>query len=169
LDWKNHFITRIIWTAMRIYVGWQWLSSGIGKTFGPNSSVWVGSKAGAAVNGFLTGALQKTTGEHPDVQWWYAYFIQHAALPNAKLFSYAVAWGEVLVGIALIAGLLTTVALLAGVMMNLNYLLAGTVSINPVLLTLEAILLWAGPAAYNWGLDRLIWRRQRGRIKPRLS
>jgi len=165
VDWKHHVVCKLVWTVLRIYVGWQWLSSGLEKTFGEQSSMWIGEKAGGAVNGFLAGALQKTGGAHPDVQWWYAYFIQHVAMPNAKLFSYMIAWGEVLVGIALIAGLLTTIALLAGVLMNLNYLLAGTVSINPVLLALEAILLWVGSAAYEWGIDRIyLYGYQAGRL-----
>lgn len=152
-----------VWTLLRIYVGWQWLSSGIEKVFGPSSALWVGPKAGTAVTGFLQGALQKTSGAHPDVQWWYAEFLRIVAIPNAKIFSYVVAWGELLVGISLILGLLTTVALFAGILMNMNYLFSGTVSINPLLLLLEAILLWAGPAAYHWGVDRFWtpWRKKR--------
>lgn len=151
---KNSTPMILVWTLLRIYVGWQWLSSGYQKVFGPASELWVGSKAGTAVTGFLQGALQKTSGAHPDVQWWYAEFLRTVALPNAKLFSYTVAWGEVLVGIGLILGFLTTFALFGGILMNLNYLFAGTVSINPLLLLLEAILLWAGPANHHWGVDR---------------
>ena len=143
-----------LWTLIRIYVGWQWFSSGIEKTFGPSSDLWVGSKAGTAVYGFLQGALQKTSGTHPDVQWWYAEFLRTFAIPNAKLFSYTVAFGELLVGVSLILGLLTTIGLFCGVLMNMNYLFSGAVSINPLLLLLEAILLWAGPAAYYWGIVR---------------
>jgi len=162
----------VIWTVLRVWVGWQWLTSGWGKVFGAGSEVWVGDKAGTAVMGFLKGALGKTVGEHPDVQAWYGWFITHLALPNAKVFSYIIAYGEVLTGIALILGILTITALLAGVLMNLNYLLAGTVSINPVLLTVEAILLYVGPAVYYIGLDRWlipelsrIWGRRR-RMRP---
>lgn len=143
----------VIWTILRFWVGWQWLTSGWGKVFGPGREVWVGSKAGVAVSGFLQGALSKTSGEHPDVQAWYGWFVQNIAMPNAKIFSYLVAYGEVIVGIALIVGFLTVPALLAGVFMNLNYLLSGTVSINPILLTLGAILLYVGPAVYYIGVD----------------
>lgn len=144
----------VIWTILRIWVGWQWLTSGWGKVFGDGREVWVGSKAGVAVTGFLKSALGKMSGEHPDVQAWYGWFVTHLALPNAKIFSYIVAYGEVITGIALILGLLTIPALLAGVLLNLNFLLAGSVSINPILLTLEAILLFVGPAVYYIGLDR---------------
>lgn len=154
--WRNSAWARILWTILRVYVGWSWLTSGLGKITGPKSAVWVGDKAGVAVTGFLQGALTKTTGAHPDVQWWYAWFVQHLALPNAKVFSYLVACGEVLVGIGLIVGAFTTVAILAGMLMNLNYLLAGTVSSNPVFLIEQMILLLGGAAAFYWGADRLL-------------
>ena len=98
--------------------------------------VWVGEKAGVAVTGFLNGALAKTDSDHPDVQGGYAWFIQHVALPNAGLFSYLVVYGELLVGAALILGLFTSLAAFFGGVMNASYLLAGTVSTNPVLFIL---------------------------------
>lgn len=164
----------VIWTLMRVWLGWQWVTSGYGKVFGAGREVWVGSKAGVAASGFLQGALGKMGGEHPDVQSWYGWFVNNIALPNAKVFSFLVAYGELIVGIALVLGLLTVPALLAGVFLNLNFLLAGAVSINPILVTLEAILLFVGPAVYYIGLDRWVlpdisrrWgrRRRMGPIK----
>ncbi|MDA8227496.1 MAG: DoxX family membrane protein [Desulfitobacterium hafniense] len=155
---------QVVWTVIRVYIGWEWLSAGIDKVFGATSAVWVGPQAGVAVSGFLKGALGKTAGQHPDVQWWYASFIKNVALPNAKIFGILVAWGELLVGLALILGFLTTLALLLGILMNMSYLLAGAVSINPILLFWEAVLLWAGAAAYYWGVDRFFlphWKKWR--------
>ncbi|MFK7603611.1 DoxX family membrane protein [Deinococcus sp. SM5_A1] len=104
------------------------------------AGVWVGEKAGAAVSGFLTGALAKTGGDHPDVSGWYAWFLQHVALPNAAAFSYLVAYGEVLVGVALIVGLFTGIAAFFGGVMNASYLVAGTISTNPLLFILATCL-----------------------------
>lgn len=143
----------ILWTILRIWLGYQWISAGIEKISNP---AWVGSKAGVAITGFLKGALAKATGDHPLVQGWYASFIQSVALPNAKVFSYLVAYGEVLVGISLILGALTIVGLLAGAFMNLNYMLAGTTSTNPNLYTAAILLMAAGANAYLFGLDRFI-------------
>jgi len=161
MSWKHSDWAKIIWTILRVYLGYSWLTSGLHKVFGEGANVWVGSKAGVAVTGFLNGALAKTGGEHPAVQPWYAWFINHIALPNAKLFSYMVAFGELLVGIALILGLFTTLALIAGLLMNFNYLFAGTVSTNPMFILQELILLWAGSAAFYWGLDRYLHHRRK--------
>ncbi|KZL91460.1 TQO small subunit DoxD [Clostridium magnum] len=142
-----------LWIVLRIWLGYQWLSAGMEKISSP---VWVGDKAGVAVTGFLKGALAKATGDHPLVQGWYANFVESVALPNATVFSYLVAYGEVLVGISLILGALTIVGLLGGAFMNLNYMFAGTTSTNPNLYTVAILLMAAGANAYLFGLDRFI-------------
>lgn len=68
--------------------------------------------------------------------------------------NHAIPWGEVLVGIGLILGAATIPALLAGAIMNLNFLLVGTTSTNPILYTVAVILLAAGTGAYFYGVDR---------------
>lgn len=162
-NWKYSNWARILWTILRVYLGYGWLTSGYGKVFGASSDVWVGSKSGTAITGFLNGALAKTGGAHPDVQPWYAWFVNHVALPNAKIFGYMVSWGELLLGIALILGLLTTVALFGSLFLNFNYLFAGSVSVNPIYVIEALILLWAGWAAYYWGVDRFL--RHKGEIE----
>ncbi|ANE43651.1 DoxX family protein [Deinococcus puniceus] len=144
-----------LWAFIRIYVGYAWLVAGWGKVTNP-AGVWVGEKAGTAVTGYLTGALAKTTGDHPDVSGWYGWFIQNVALPNAAVFSYLVAYGEVLVGIALILGLLTGLAAFFGGFMNVSYLLAGTLSTNPLLFILATWLVLGWRVAGYWGLDRWV-------------
>jgi thiosulfate dehydrogenase [quinone] large subunit len=67
--------------------------------------------------------------------------------------SYLVAFGEFLVGVALIVGLLTGVSAFFGGLMNANYLLAGTVSTNPVLFILATWLVLAWRVAGYYGLD----------------
>jgi thiosulfate dehydrogenase (quinone) large subunit len=147
-----------LWTIIRLYVGYEWLTAGWGKLTNP-AGVWVGEKAGTAVTGFLNGALGKTGGDHPDVQGFYAWFIQNLALPNATLFSYLVTFGEIFVGIALILGLFTGIAAFFGGFLNANFLLAGTVSSNPVLFVLATLLVLAWRTAGYWGLDRWLLPR----------
>lgn len=141
------------WLVIRLYVGWQWLSSGWGKV---GSEGWTGDNAGASVEGFVQGALKKTTGPHPDVQAWYGWFLENVVLPNADVFGYLVAYGEVLVGIALIAGLFVGIAAFFGMFMNMSFLLAGTVSINPILFVLSLGLVLAWRNAGWFGLDRWV-------------
>ncbi len=160
---KNPKITGIAWLLVRLWLGYDWLMAGIEKTFGEGSEVWVGDKAGVAVTGFLKGAIAKSAlapdfdpvkNPHPAVQQWYAELVQNYFLPNAALFSYLVAFGEILVGLALIVGLFTRFAALMGVIMNLAYLFAGTTSTNPQLLVVGMIVLLAGGVAVSfYGLD----------------
>jgi thiosulfate dehydrogenase (quinone) large subunit len=142
-----------LWVILRIYVGWEWLQAGLGKIGNPT---WTGENAGTALSGFLSGALAKTEGAHPDVQLWYAWFLEKIVIPNASIWSILVAWGELLVGIALIIGLFTGVAAFFGSFMNMNYLLAGTVSTNPILLTITIFIILAWRTAGWWGLDRWV-------------
>lgn len=141
-----------LWLILRLYVGWEWLQAGWGKL---NNPAWTGSKAGTALTGFINGALAKTAGDHPDVQAWYAWFLQHVVLPRASLWSFLVSWGETLVGVALILGIFTGIAAFFGSFMNVNYLLAGTVSTNPILFVLATWLVLAWKTAGWWGLDRV--------------
>lgn len=139
-----------LWLLVRIYVGWEWLIAGWGKLHNP---AWVGPQAGTAVRGFLAGALQKASGAHPDVSGWYGSFIQNFVLNHTAVFSYLVAYGEFLVGLALIIGIFTGIAAFFSSFMNMNYLLAGTVSINPILLFLGLLLIMAWRVAGWLGLD----------------
>lgn len=139
-----------IWLVLRIYVGWEWLSAGWEKIHSP---LWVGQNAGGAMSGFINGALSKTTGAHPDVQGWYAYFLEHIILPHIQLWSHIIAYGEVLVGVALIIGIFTGIAAFFGLFMNLNYLLAGTVSTNPILFVCGIGLIFAWRVAGYIGVD----------------
>lgn len=120
------------------------------------SPVWVGDKAGIALTGFLHNALGKTSGSHPDVQGWYAQFLSGFVIHNATAFSYLVSYGELLVGIALILGIFTGIAAFFGSFMNMNYLLAGTVSTNPILFFFELFLILAWRIAGFWGADRFL-------------
>lgn len=142
-----------IWLILRLYVGWEWLQAGWGKLQSP---AWTGGQAGTAINGFVTGALAKTGGDHPDVQGWYGWFLQHAVLAHPDAWSYLITGGEVLVGLALILGLFSGIAAFFGSFMNVNYLLAGTISTNPILFALATWLVLAWKTAGWWGLDRWV-------------
>lgn len=109
---------------------------------------------GFDASGFLQGSIAKAGGENPIVKGWYAAFLENFAVPNIELFNVLIPWGELLVGLGLILGAATVPALIAGAFMNLNFLLAGTISTNPIFFALAMILLFAGAGAYYWGVDR---------------
>jgi thiosulfate dehydrogenase [quinone] large subunit len=142
-----------LWLVVRLYLAWEWLQAGWEKVHDP---AWVGSQAGTALTGFIQGALAKTSGAHPDVQGWYAWFLTHAVATHVLAWSYLVAYGEVLVGVALLLGFLTGISVLFGMLMNLDYLLAGSVSLNPQMFILGVGVALAWRVSGYIGLDRYV-------------
>jgi thiosulfate dehydrogenase [quinone] large subunit len=139
------------WLIVRLYAAYEWLTAGWAKL---NDPAWVGSKAGVSLAVFLNHSITLATGAHPNVQPWYAWFVQNFVLPQVAAWSYVVSFGEFLVGVGLLLGILTGLAAFFGGLMNFNYLLAGSVSINPILLVLEIGLMLAWRIAGWWGGDR---------------
>ncbi|MCG7344159.1 DoxX family membrane protein [Sporosarcina sp. ACRSL] len=139
-----------IWLVIRLYVGYAWLKAGWGKV---TSDAWTGEHAGTALQGFIKGALAKAQ-EGGDVSGWYASFLENTVLPNAELFSFFVAYGELLVGLGLIFGLLTGIAVFFGGLMNVSFLFAGALSSNPLMFILATWLVLAWKVAGWYGLDR---------------
>ncbi|MCA1054397.1 DoxX family protein [Rossellomorea aquimaris] len=134
----------LVFTVLRIYLGWEWLRAGWGKI----------SSGHFDASGFLNGALQKVSGEHPAVQPWWGSFLKEVALPYVDIFNVLVPWGELLVGIGLILGIFTSFSLLMGLTMNFAYLFSGTTSTNPQMVLLGMLILVAGMNAGKIGLDR---------------
>jgi len=155
--------TGILWMIARVWLGYEWMMAGIEKVFGEGSVVWVGPQAGKAVTGFLKGAIAKSPlaegfdpikTPHPAVQEWYATLARDVFLPNAQIFSYLVAYGELLVGIALIVGIFTRFSALMGILMALAFMFAGATSTLPQIVVVSfAIVLSGGVAVGYYGLD----------------
>ncbi len=82
--------------------------------------------------------------------------MQNAILPNTGFWAYVITFGEVLVGLGLIFGVLTGIAAFFGVFMNMNFLLAGAVSINPIIGGLAIFLVLAWRVAGYYGGDRYL-------------
>jgi thiosulfate dehydrogenase [quinone] large subunit len=153
------------WLIVRLYVGYQWLVAGFDKltgysldfgSFGKHvGDSWIFvSNPGTGLAGFVKGAMAQTSGAHPAVQGWYAWFLQYFVQPYTGFWSYVVTFGELAVGIGLIIGMLTGIAAFFGVFMNMNFLLAGAVSINPIIGGLAIFLILAWRIAGYYGVDR---------------
>ncbi|BBP87816.1 hypothetical protein BsIDN1_14340 [Bacillus safensis] len=95
----------VILLAARLYIGWTWLTSGIGKLTG-----------GFDASGYLQFAISEPVVKDGHLVYpFYVWFLENVALPNAGLFSAMVMWGEILVGLGLIVGLFTTSGLFGSV------------------------------------------------------
>ncbi len=151
------------WLIVRVYAGYEWFTAGWEKLTGHTifgaaaGSPWVFTgHDGAAMKGFVMGALANATGTHPAVQGWYADFLRAFVLPAPGVWAYLITFGELLVGLGLIVGALTGIASFFGLVMNLNYLLAGTVSINPILGGVAVLLVLAWRVGGYYGVDRYL-------------
>lgn len=142
--------TAWFWLVVRIYVGWIWFTAGLDKI---RSEAWTGDNAGTAISGFVKRAIEKAEGPNPDVQAWYAFFLEKVVLECPVFWSHLVAWGEFLVGIALLLGALTVITAFFSLVMNFSFLMAGSVGINPVMIILGAGLILARKVSGNIGAD----------------
>ena len=157
MNWlRTSNIAAGILTVVRVYLGWLWLSAGWGKAFGDEPF-----NAG----GFLARAIENPVvkGGEP-VFGWYVSFLESFALPNADLFSFMVAYGEIAVGLGLILGCLTTWAAFFGMVMNFAFVMAGTVSHSPMDIIMEIFIVAAGVNAGKFGLDRWVMPYLKGLI-----
>lgn len=111
---KQHFTTERIpgWplALLRIYVGVYFLIASWGKVM-----------RGADFPKVLPGFFENFAGKTPA---FYQAFLDAVVLPNVTLVGYLVAYGELALGLALIAGFMTRLASILGIFMVLNFSLA---------------------------------------------
>lgn len=95
---------------LRLWIGYYLLQQGIRKYLRdfPHTD-WIKAQIGD---------LDKV-----EIYAWYRSFLTGVVVPNRELFGYLVVWGEVLVGICLVVGLLTRFASVSGLFLMVNYLL----------------------------------------------
>jgi thiosulfate dehydrogenase [quinone] large subunit len=166
----------VVWFVVRLYVGFAWLEAGLHKV------VDVGAKTnyiidGAGILSFWTRiAAVPAAPARPVITYdWYRSFIQFMVDNHWEGFmGKVIAFGETAVGIALILGAFVGIAAVFGAFMNLNFMLAGSASSNPVLLLLGIALVLAWKTAGHIGLDRYLlpilgtpWKAPRVTIQPR--
>jgi thiosulfate dehydrogenase [quinone] large subunit len=136
---------------MRFFLGRDWLVHASEKIVDP---AWM--SGGEALRSFWEEAVViPETGRPPITYDWFRQFLQYM-LDNGwyTWFAKLVAWGEMLVGLALLLGALVGLSAFFGTFMNFNYMLAGSSSTNPVLFGLAIFLVLAWKVGGHWGLDR---------------
>lgn len=146
-------IAPFIWLAARLYLGYEWLVAGWGKV---TSDAWM--RGGDAVAGFAAGALERgTQGEHPAIAYgWYVSFLEYVRDSGHSWLGPLVAIGEVVIGIALLAGAFVGIFAFLGVVLNFSFVFAGSAGVNPLFLLIGLFLMLAWRNAGYYGLDRYL-------------
>jgi thiosulfate dehydrogenase (quinone) large subunit len=154
----------LFWLPIRLFLGFAWLEAGWHKFTGTG---WM--DGGEALKGFWTNAVAVPEQGHAAITYdWYRTFLQ-TLLDNEAYtwFAPLIVFGEMAVGIALLAGILTGFAAFFGSFMNLSFMLAGSASTNPVMFTLAVGVMLAWKVAGYYGVDRWLlpllgtpWRKK---------
>lgn len=140
-----------VWLALRLWLGFGWLSTGWEKLQNP---AWM--QTGTALQGFWTRAVVVPEQGRPAVAYdWYRGFLQFLLEGgHYTWFAKLVAIGEAAVGVALILGAFTGIAAFLGVFMNWHFVMAGVASTNALLALTGVLLVLAWKNAGWIGLDR---------------
>lgn len=144
-----------LWFALRIWLGWQWIQAAEHKIFDP---AWVGG--GEALKGFWSYAVSIPEQGRPPIAFdWYRGFLQMMLDAQAYTwFAKLVAYGELLVGIALVLGAFTGIAAFFSGLMNWNFMMAGSASTNPLLFIVAVGLILAWKVSGYIGADYFLLR-----------
>ena len=166
----HHPLAGLLWLPLRVWLGWQWFESGLGKAQNP---AWVGS--GEALMGFWQRAVAIPESGRPAISFdWYRAFIQGMLDAQAYTwFAKLVAYGELLIGIGLILGAFTGIAAFFGGFMNWNFMMAGSASVNPLFFVIAIGLILAWKVSGYIGADYFLlpwlgtpWSRPAPTEKP---
>ncbi len=139
-----------LWLVLRVWLGWQWVEAGWHKVSDPG---WV--QTGDSLKAFWERIVVVPDTGRPAIAFdWYRGFIQFMLSSGSYTwFAKVVAFGEVLIGIALILGIFTGIAAFFGGFMNWNFMMAGSASTNPMLFLVAVFLVLAWKVAGYVGLD----------------
>lgn len=144
-----------LWLVLRVWLGYQWLSSGLGKFSNP---AWV--QTGEALKGYWTNAIKIPEQGKPPIAFdWYREFLTFLLNTGSYTwFAKLIVAGEILVGTALILGAFVGVAAFFGATMNWNFIMAGSASTNGMMLLIAILLILAWKTAGYLGLDYVLLR-----------
>lgn len=143
-------IAGVLWLFLRVWLGWQWIDAAMHKV---NEPAW--TQTGEALKGYWERAVLIPDTGRPAIAFdWYRSFLQFLLDAQAYTwFAKLVAYGELIVGIALVLGIFTGFAAFFGGFMNWNFMMAGSASTNPMLFTVAVLLILAWKVAGYIGVD----------------
>lgn len=122
---------------VRVFIGIGWLRAFAEK------AVDMGWRDGTRLAGFLERQLEGGTIVFPP----YQALLTDVFLAYALVLGWLVMLGQLLAGLAIVSGSLTTTALLGGIFMNLNFLLAGAPDPSTFYIVIQVALMVAGTGA----------------------
>jgi thiosulfate dehydrogenase (quinone) large subunit len=142
-----------LYLGVRLFLGYQWLHAGWGKL---NNPAWV--ETGTALQSYWQRAVTVPTSGSPPIAYPAYRALLQSMLDNGwyTWFAKLIVAGELLVGLGILLGGLTAIAALFGLLLNFSFMYAGSVSSNPTLILLEALILYGWRTAGWWGLDRFL-------------
>lgn len=148
----------VVWFVLRIYVGFSWLEAGLHKVLDTGAKTnYIIDGAGILSFWQRIAAIPAAPARPVITYDWYRSFIQFLVDNHTEVvMGKVIAFGETAVGIGLILGAFVGIAAVGGAFMNLNFMLAGSASTNPVLLILGFLLVLAWKTAGHIGLDRYL-------------
>ncbi len=131
-------------SIIRIIFGFVWIFSGLEKILSPEY-----------FSGFAK-TIEFFISKNPYP--FYTSFMQNFVLPNSYWISYLVSYGELIIGLALVAGILSDFFLAFGIFMNINFYFAAswlnisTAMLNLVMIALQIVLIFS-PGSKTLSLD----------------
>lgn len=153
-----------VWVVIRVLLGLSWLEAGSHKISDP---AWI--ETGTALQGFWQRIVVIPDEGRATITYdWYRSFIQSMLDSGSYVwFAKLVAFGEVMIGIALILGAFVGIAAFFAAFMNWNFIMAGSASTNGLLLVVAVLLILAWKNAGYIGADFFLlrwlgtpWKRQ---------
>ena len=142
-----------LYLGVRLFLAYEWLHAGWGKLTNP---AW--AETGTALQSYWQRVVTVPASGSPPI----AYPAYRALLQYMldhewwTWFSKLVIAGELFVGLGLLLGGLTAIAAVVGLLLNFSFLFAGSVSSNPTLILLEALIIYGWRVAGLWGLDQYL-------------
>lgn len=147
-EWvKESKLMAVGWLAMRVWLGIMWIQAGWAKLFGAENAFFLHHN-GAGVAGFAAHGT-------PAYTWW-GHFLTGFVVPNAGWIAVLVAVSELVIGVALVAGLFTRIAALGSLALLFTYVMSGTASVCAwyALFAIVILVMWR---TSSWiGVDGLI-------------
>ena len=138
---------------LRLFIAIGWLRAAMEKLFDGH---W---RDGSKLQSFFDAQIAANHVPFPAYQGLMEGFFSQQVV----LMSWLVAVGQLLAGIAIFTGTLTTAALVGAMFLNVNFMLAGRVNPSAFYLMMELVLLQS-KAGNLWGLDP--WLSTKSRLLP---